>query len=579
MNDFGQMSGLDEEFAAVRKFQADVEADPDTLDNWENLIKACESLEGGLSRNSNPQALASCRDAYERLLARFPLFFGYWKKYADTEFNIAGTESAEMVYERGVACNPHSVDLWAEYCRFKMDTCHDPDVVRELFERAAALVGIDYAAHPFWDTYLEFEQRQECHAHAFAILVRIIRIPMHQYSRYYEKLRTLAHTLPVEDIVPADVLARFQAESKSGSDARPELEVERDVRAKIDAMYYDIFSVTAVETNKRWTFESEMGRPYFHTTELTHAQLNAWRGYLDLEEAEGDVERIKFLYEKCNHICAYYEEFWFRYARWMSTQAGKETELRHIYILASFCVPVSRPGIRMQWAYFEESQGNIDAARDIHAGILAKLPDCIEVILSWAHLERRQNGIEAAIQVLKDQIDAPTVDLYTKAALVAEWAILLWKVQGSAEQARAVFLKNSQWYGSSRTFWEKWFEFELEQPMHSQAQDDATQRVKHVFEEIRAKSRLSPSVKRDLGIIFLNFLVQRGGKDAMKEFAAVDRAISGSSSVAALSTDGQNGAGATELDEASKQKAEARLIFFYDHEAPIPGAQGPADYN
>lgn len=37
------------------------------------------------------------RDAYDRLLLKFPLFFGYWKKYADLEFNIAGPESAEMV--------------------------------------------------------------------------------------------------------------------------------------------------------------------------------------------------------------------------------------------------------------------------------------------------------------------------------------------------------------------------------------------------------------------------------------------------------------------------------------------------
>jgi hypothetical protein len=37
------------------------------------------------------------RDIYDRFLAKFPLFFGYWKKYADLEFSIAGTEAAEMV--------------------------------------------------------------------------------------------------------------------------------------------------------------------------------------------------------------------------------------------------------------------------------------------------------------------------------------------------------------------------------------------------------------------------------------------------------------------------------------------------
>lgn len=73
------------------------EADPDSFDSWENYVKATETLDGGLNRNSSPQALATFRQAYDALLHKFPLLFGYWKKYADTEFNIAGPESAEMV--------------------------------------------------------------------------------------------------------------------------------------------------------------------------------------------------------------------------------------------------------------------------------------------------------------------------------------------------------------------------------------------------------------------------------------------------------------------------------------------------
>jgi pre-mRNA-processing factor 39 len=78
------------------------------------------------------------------------LFFGYWKKYADLEFSIAGTEAAEMVrgntlviqerdtllrtsqvYERGVASVTNSVDLWTNYCSFKTETSHDADIIRE----------------------------------------------------------------------------------------------------------------------------------------------------------------------------------------------------------------------------------------------------------------------------------------------------------------------------------------------------------------------------------------------------------------------------------------------------------------
>lgn len=71
--------------------------DPDNFEIWEKLVRTAEALEGGINRNSSPQAITATRDIYDRFLAKFPLFFGYWKKYADLEFSIAGTEAAEMV--------------------------------------------------------------------------------------------------------------------------------------------------------------------------------------------------------------------------------------------------------------------------------------------------------------------------------------------------------------------------------------------------------------------------------------------------------------------------------------------------
>jgi pre-mRNA-processing factor 39 len=61
------------------------------------LVEASQTQEGGLNRNSHPQAIAATRETFDYLLARFPLFFGFWKKYADLEFTIGGPEAAEMV--------------------------------------------------------------------------------------------------------------------------------------------------------------------------------------------------------------------------------------------------------------------------------------------------------------------------------------------------------------------------------------------------------------------------------------------------------------------------------------------------
>lgn len=60
-------------------------------------MRHAEGQEGGLNRNSSPQAIAATRDTYDRFLARYPLFYGFWKRYADLEFSIGGTEAAEMV--------------------------------------------------------------------------------------------------------------------------------------------------------------------------------------------------------------------------------------------------------------------------------------------------------------------------------------------------------------------------------------------------------------------------------------------------------------------------------------------------
>lgn len=123
--------GNDEESTELRKLLTEVNDDPDNFEVWEKLVRTGESLEGGINRNSSSQAITAVRNVYDRFLGKFPLFFGYWKKYADLEFSIAGTEAAEMVYERGVASITNSVDLWTNYCSFKTETSHDSDIIRE----------------------------------------------------------------------------------------------------------------------------------------------------------------------------------------------------------------------------------------------------------------------------------------------------------------------------------------------------------------------------------------------------------------------------------------------------------------
>jgi len=50
-----------------------------------------------------------------------------------TKFNCQSTRRGwfVQVYERGVASITNSVDLWTNYCSFKVETSHDSDIIRE----------------------------------------------------------------------------------------------------------------------------------------------------------------------------------------------------------------------------------------------------------------------------------------------------------------------------------------------------------------------------------------------------------------------------------------------------------------
>ncbi|KAF2842695.1 hypothetical protein M501DRAFT_16029 [Patellaria atrata CBS 101060] len=519
----------EEDFAEVKQLNEKVLSDPDDFESWEKLVTAAQGLEGGLNRNSSEQAITFTRIVYDSFLQKFPLFFGYWKKYADLEFSIAGTEAAEMIYERGVASISSSVDLWTNYCTFKVETSHDSDVIRELFERGANFVGLDFLSHPFWDKYLEFEERLEAPDRIFAILDRIISIPMHQYARYFERYRQLAAQRPVAELIRSENLAplRAELELELNQKRKSDVETERELRARIDVLHLEVFHRTQTETTKRWTYEQEIKRPYFHVTELDDAQLANWRKYLDFEEAEGDFSRITFLYERCLVTCAYYDGFWMRYARWMHLQPGRNEEVRHIYQRAcSFFVPIAKPAVRLHYAWFEEACGRIDVAQAIFESILIKQPNYVETIIEIAHLRRRHTGLDSAFAILQEYIDAKDSDSRTKAALVAECAEMLWKNKGSPEEARALFERHQPYYSGVSYFWNTYFRFELGQPTSEATERTQFVRIKKLLADVR-KSELPAHNIKQLAHVYMEYLQKRGGPGAAKEYMQLDREVNG----------------------------------------------------
>jgi pre-mRNA-processing factor 39 len=514
---------------------------PDRYEHWEGLIRTTEALEGGVSRSTSPQSHDTLRSVYDRFLARFPLFFGYWKKYADITFAVSGSEDTERIYERGTA-SCRSVDLWACYVSFKMETSHDPSEVRALFERGAEQIGLDFLAHTFWDKYLEYEERLESPERIFGILQRIIHIPLHQYARYFERFTLAAQVRPLSELLPADVLASFRKELlqepvesiKAGTQQikleRGELEIERELRIRVHNLHLEVFHATQAGVTRRWPYESEIKRPYFHTTELLHEEIVAWRKYLDFEELEGDLSRIIFLYERCLVACALYDEFWLRYARWMSAQFGRQEDVRNIYLrAASTFVPVGRPFLRYHFATWEEAQGRPDVARDIYDSILEVLTGHAETTIYLANLERRLDtkSTDAAVAIYREAIASDQYDVYAKGSIMAEWVNLIWKLENNVALARELFATYRDQFLDSRYFFIQYFRFELDQPLH----EEQHQRIADLYDFIMTATRLPPLTLKDISHSYMHYLFTRGPEGALELYLRLDIEVNGPFSV------------------------------------------------
>ncbi|KAF9994893.1 hypothetical protein BGZ79_000328 [Entomortierella chlamydospora] len=491
-----------------------VKVTPSDFDAWEELMRLADRQDGGFAPGAPQANISNVRTIYDAFLNQFPLCFGYWKKYSDLEFLAKGVEGAIEIFERGVKSISNSVDLWVQYCSFVIE--HKPDdrdAIERLLHRAADAVGMDFMPHVFWDKFIAFYEEKEEYSKLLALLERIIKIPMHQYARYAQ----LVATRPLKELISDEMYNKYKVQltatedTEQDSDASKEKnqeQLESEMRQLIMEAGSQIHAHTAEETNKRWPFEAEIKRPYFHVKPMDIQQLSNWRRYLDFEEAEGNAERIRVLYERCLVTCALYEEFWLRYGTWARSQSNLE-DLRAIYHRAALMVPPSNPSLRLTLALVEEERGDNEAARKQYQTVLEHLPGHIETIIRFANFERRtsKDDLSAAENVYASQLGLDNVDEVAQTAIVTLYAKFLWQIKKDVDAARAIF-KTGEGKFDSRFYFSTYLKFEMDQPG-----DDYEKRVSGVFEQVRY-SGLPESVKNDFNQNYLDFVMEFGSSAA-----------------------------------------------------------------
>ncbi|KAJ3051889.1 hypothetical protein HK097_007103, partial [Rhizophlyctis rosea] len=513
---------------------ATVEQNPDDFAAWERVLRAAESVGGRVSPHSPHSDITRVVEVYSKFLKKFPLCFGYWKKCVDWHALFYGPPDAlkvrisllctaletlfckpdsslncimYQIFEEGVKAIRNSVDLWVQYLTFKIENQpEEEDEIRALFEQGLQFVGYDFMGQDFWDKYIEWEEKKENSDKVLAILERIIHIPLHQYNRYFEKYSVVAASRPVPELVTSEELERLQNEVRNpvapqGGEAPPapqtDEEIEAALRVKIHQLKSDLYLKTQDAVMKRWQYEGEIKRGYFHVKPLDEAQLVNWRKYLDFEEEQGDNGRLYALYERCLVACASYEEFWLRYARW-AISLGHDAQDIFNRACDTF-VPKNKPAVRLAYAGYQEEQGRLREAEEVYRGIFKNLPGSPDAVFRFAAFLRRNNRTPEIPQMFDEAVKVAPTSL-TKGYLLSEKAKTMFNINNDDAAARSSMKRATQKHPDSMMAWIVWF-------LHEQT-NGSPKDLRAVWEGVVASS-LGKADKLILGNRYIGYLIDQ----------------------------------------------------------------------
>nr|XP_006824828.1 PREDICTED: pre-mRNA-processing factor 39-like [Saccoglossus kowalevskii] len=441
---------------------------PELEKYWKVVRDNCSDFTGWtylLQYVEQENHLESAREAFSAFFDRYPYCYGYWKKLADLEKKHGNLDRACEAFDRGTRAIALSVDLWIHYINFFMDNfANDSDFVertRSLFDRAVAASGTEFRSDKLWDMYINWEKEKKNLKKMTGLYDKLLGIPTQLYSHHFDQFKEHVNGNMPRDILTTDEFLKMRTEviasnpivesdvvddAPPGVEAPPGMEDPETNASKLDAETVairtkiietrkEVFRVTEEEVSRRWAFEEGIKRPYFHVKPLERAQLKNWREYLDFEIENGSHERVVVLFERCMIACALYEDFWLKYARYMEphSKEGVSAVFRracHIHL-------PKKPNIHLQWAAYEEQQGNIEEAREVFKNLEAVVPGLAMVTLRRINLERRHGDLDTVDKVFKDCLSR------SKSKKLASFYAIKYsrfhsKIQNDTEKAKAV---------------------------------------------------------------------------------------------------------------------------------------------
>jgi pre-mRNA-processing factor 39 len=380
-------------------------------------------------------------------------------------------------FEEGLKFIPVSTDLWLHYCIWKVEHC-PPQDARELFTRATASSGQVYSSNLLWDKFLDFEKSQKNFEGMEKIFGLLLSFPTNKLYEYYSRFKNFI-----------DTQYKDQEELKKSK--------------KDEAVH--AYEKVCQENNKRKNFEQAIKRSNFSNKPLDTEQVSNWRKYLEFEEKEGDLVRVKLLFERCIVPCCYYSEFWVRYADFLEKTEGVQAS-RELYQRANKDFLSKRPEVFVAQGIFEETHGCFDEARKLYEQAYEQVaPGLIDALLRHAHLERREKSLERADLLFSRALDVSfnSGDSACIVFVTGEYCRFLNNSSKNLEKTLEIYQKSLEKASDQKSLYFLY----ISALKNIENNQERLERIRKVFEfGLQKESRLMENDQLELWVAFVDFM-------------------------------------------------------------------------
>eukprot|EP00920_Eleutheroschizon_duboscqi_P027736 GHVT01067865.1.p1 GENE.GHVT01067865.1~~GHVT01067865.1.p1 ORF type:complete len:677 (+),score=171.04 GHVT01067865.1:2861-4891(+) len=344
--------------------------------------------------------ISSARNVYDRACQLLPRVDQFWYKYAHMEELLGNYVGARAVFERWMEWTPDDKG-WMMFVRFE-ERCGEVQRAQKVFERYLS-------QKPTPEAFLRFAKFETRHRNfdraraGFEKAIEVLPSDMLD-ENFYLKFAQFEQTQREKDRAEAIFRLALQRLPKGKSD-----ELYRQFVA-FQKQFGDRDAIESVVLDKRrFVYEEEL--------QANPQHYDIWFDYTRLEEAAGDVQKTREVYERAvaqippiqeKKYWKRYIYLWLNYALYEELMTGDMVRARSIYEKATSLVPHSRfsfSKLFILFAEFELRQLNLGRARRIFGSGIA-LCGKGRVFDTYAALELRLGNIDNCRRIYAKSIES-----------------------------------------------------------------------------------------------------------------------------------------------------------------------------